>query len=296
MSKLPKGQLGIIINPAAGRGKGAAALERLLPKIQSAWAGEARLYRTTGPGDGTHQAEKAIAEGAVILAAAGGDGTLFEVIQAAAPKQIPVLSLPNGTGNDLVRTLGISSLEHAASLLQSGKVMKIDAGLLEGKRFVNILSCGFDAEVGDKINKKYRHLKGTAAYLAGVVSTLISYKALPLTLEIDGTKIERKVMLCAVANAQTYGGGMKVSPHSVVNDGLLEVILVGEVSRFEFLKTFPKVFSGSHLSHPAISTYQGRRIKITSEEELAVGLDGDVIHRSEIEIIIDPLSVQIVVP
>jgi diacylglycerol kinase (ATP) len=296
MSKLPKGQLGIIINPAAGRGKGAAALERLLPDIQSAWAGEARLYRTTGPGDGTHQAEKAIAEGAVILAAAGGDGTLFEVIQAAAPKQIPVLSLPNGTGNDLVRTLGISSLEHAASLLQSGKVMRIDAGLLEGKRFVNILSCGFDAEVGDKINKKYRHLKGTAAYLAGVVSTLFSYKALPLTLEIDGTKIERKVMLCAVANAQTYGGGMKVSPHSVVNDGLLEVILVGEVSRFEFLKTFPKVFSGSHLSHPAISTYQGRRIKITSEKELAVGLDGDVIHRSEIEIIIDPLSVPIVVP
>ena len=296
MSKLPKGQLGIIINPAAGRGKGAAALERLLPEIQNATAGEARLYRTIGPGDGTHQAEKAIAAGAVILAAAGGDGTLCEVIQAAAPKQIPVLCLPNGTGNDLVRTLGINSLEHAASLLQSGKVMRIDAGLLEGKRFVNILSCGFDAEVGDKINKKYRHLKGTAAYLAGVVSTLISYKALPLTLEIDGTRIERKVMLCAVANAQTYGGGMKVSPHSVVNDGLLEVILVGEVSRFEFLKTFPKVFSGSHLSHPAISTYQGRRIKITSEKELAVGLDGDVIHRSEIEIIIDPLSVPIIVP
>lgn len=296
MSQLPKGQLGIIINPAAGRGKGAAALERLLPNIHSAWDGEVRLYKTTGPGDGTVQAEKAIAEGAVILASAGGDGTLCEVIQAAASKQIPVLCLPNGTGNDLVRTLGISSLEHAASLLQTGKVSNIDAGLLEGKRFVNILSCGFDAEVGDKINKRYRHLKGTAAYLAGVISTLVSYKALPLTLEIDGTRVDRKVMLCAVANAQTYGGGMKVSPHSVVDDGLLEVILVGEVSRFEFLKTFPKVFSGSHLSHPAISTYQGRRIKISSEKELAVGLDGDVIHRSEIEIIIDPLSVPIIVP
>lgn len=296
MSQLPKGQLGIIINPAAGRGKGAAALERLLPEIHSAWDGEVRLYKTTGPGDGTVQAEKAIAEGAVILASAGGDGTLCEVIQATATKQIPVLCLPNGTGNDLVRTLGISSLEHAASLLQIGKVSNIDAGLLEGKRFVNILSCGFDAEVGDKINKRYRHLKGTAAYLAGVISTLVSYKALPLTLEIDGTRVERKVMLCAVANAQTYGGGMKVSPHSVVDDGLLEVILVGEVSRFEFLKTFPKVFSGSHLSHPAISTYQGRRIKISSEKELAVGLDGDVIHRSEIEIIIDPLSVPVIVP
>lgn len=296
MSQLPKGQLGIIINPAAGRGKGAAALERLLPEIHSAWDGEVRLYKTTGPGDGTVQAEKAIAEGAVILASAGGDGTLCEVIQATAPEQIPVLCLPNGTGNDLVRTLGISSLEHAASLLQTGKVSNIDAGLLEGKRFVNILSCGFDAEVGDKINKRYRHLKGTAAYLAGVISTLVSYKALPLTLEIDGTRVERKVMLCAVANAQTYGGGMKVSPHSVVDDGLLEVILVGEVSRFEFLKTFPKVFSGSHLSHPAISTYQGRRIKISSEKELAVGLDGDVIHRSEIEIIIDPLSVPVIVP
>lgn len=296
MSQLPKGQFGIIINPAAGRGKGAAALERLLPEIQSAWDGEVRLYKTTGPGDGTVQAEKAIAEGAVILASAGGDGTLCEVIQATAPKQIPVLCLPNGTGNDLVRTLGISSLEHAASLLQTGKVSNIDAGLLEGKRFVNILSCGFDAEVGDKINKRYRHLKGTAAYLAGVISTLVSYKALPLTLEIDGTRVDRKVMLCAVANAQTYGGGMKVSPHSVVDDGLLEVILVGEVSRFEFLKTFPKVFSGSHLSHPAISTYQGRRIKISSEKELAVGLDGDVIHRSEIEIVIDPLSVPIIVP
>ncbi len=296
MSQLPNGPLAIIINPAAGRGKSEASLVSLLPKIKSSWKNDVRVYRTERAGDGTAQAEKAVREGAVLVAAAGGDGTLCEVIQATAPLNIPVLSLPAGTGNDLVRTLGIHSLDHAVSLLQNGRVSIIDSGIVEDRRFVNILSCGFDAEVGDRINKRFRHLRGTAAYIAGVVSTLFSYKALPLRLEIDGTRVEKKVMLCAVANAQTYGGGMKISPHSIVNDGLLEVILVEEVSRFEFLKTFPKVFSGSHLGHPAISTFQGKSIKITSEAELAIGLDGDILHRREVEVTLAHLSVPIVIP
>lgn len=296
MAALPHGPLGLIVNPAAGRGKGSAAIDRLLPEIRSKWPGDVRIYHTKSQGDGTHQAQKAIDDGAVLLAAAGGDGTLCEVIQTSAPRKIPVLILPIGTGNDLVRTLGIESLGHAVNLLEAGSVATIDSGIVEGRRFVNILSCGFDAEVGDRINKKFRHLRGTAAYIAGVLSTLMSYKALPLTLEIDGTKVEKKVMLCAVANARTYGGGMKVSPHSEIDDGLLEVVLVGEVGRIEFLKTFPKVFSGSHLAHPAISTHQGKTMKIISETELAIGLDGDIIHRKEVEITIDHLSVSLVVP
>lgn len=296
MSRLPQGPLAVIINPAAGRGKGASALNKILPQITADWPGDVRQYRTENHGDGTRQAQKAIEAGAELIAVAGGDGTLFEVIQAAAPRQIPVLCLPNGTGNDLVRTLGITSLDHAASLLKSGRVAKIDSGVVEGMHFVNILSCGFDAEVGDRINRRFRHLRGTAAYIAGVLSTLVTYKALPLTLDIDGETVEKKVMLCAIANAQTYGGGMKISPMSDPLDGFLDVILVGEVGRIEFLKTFPKVFSGSHLSHPAISTFRAKHIKLISSTELAIGLDGDVIHRKELEVTVAPLSVPLVVP
>lgn len=296
MSNLPQGPLAVIINPAAGRGKGAKLLQGALEALKSDWPHEVRTYTTERQGDGTVKAKKAIDDGAVILAAAGGDGTICEVVQASSQASIPLLPLPIGTGNDLVRTLGITSPLHAASLLSSGRVVAIDSGIVEGQRFVNILSCGFDAEVGDRINKKFRHLKGTSAYIAGVVSTLFSYKALPLTIEIDGRLIEQKVMLCAVANAQTYGGGMKVSPNSSVDDGLLDLILVGEVGILEFLKTFPKVFSGRHLEHPAISAHKAKKIKITSDAEVAIGLDGDVFRRREIEITIDPLSVPIVVP
>lgn len=296
MPSLPQGPLGLILNPAAGRGRGGQLKQRLLDLTASHWGHEVRLYETGAPGDGSLLAQRAIDEGCVILGAAGGDGTLCEVIQASAPARVPALVLPVGTGNDLVRTLGIKSIEHSLSLLQSGRVLWCDAGEIEGRLFVNILSCGFDGEVAELINTRFKALRGTAAYVAAVLTALMSYKAVPLRLEVDGEIIEKKVMLCAIANARTYGGGMKVAPLAELNDGLLDVVLVGEVSVFEFLRQFPKVFSGSHLGHPAISLHKGRHVSLKADRSLPLGIDGDVIKRSEVEVILRPSLVPLIIP
>lgn len=296
MCRLPDGPLGLILNPAAGRGRGRQMGPKLLVDIKSRWPGEVRLYQTSAPGDGADLAQKAIDEGCVLLASAGGDGTLCEVIQASAPAKTPVLVSPIGTGNDLVRTLGIRSIEHSLSLLETGRIFWSDAGEIEGRLFVNILSCGFDGEVADLINTRFKMLRGTAAYVAAVFTALASYRAVPLKLEVDGEVVEKKVMLCAIANARTYGGGMKVAPLAELNDGLLDVVLVGEVSVFEFLRQFPKVFSGSHLGHPAISLYKAKNVRLSADRELPLGIDGDVIKRREVAIALRPSFVPLVVP
>lgn len=296
MANIPKGPLGLILNPASGRGRGGRLEERIMALATQNWPHEVRLYRTERPGHGTELAARAIAEGAALLAGAGGDGTFCEVIQSSAPARIPSLPIPIGTGNDLVRTLGISSLDHSLSLLRTGRVAWADVGELEGRLFANILSCGFDGEVAELINTKFRWLRGTPAYVAAVLYALASFRPVLLRLTTEHEVIEKRVMLCAVANAKTYGGGMKVAPDACLTDGLLDIILLGEVSPFEFLRQFPKVFSGAHLSHPAISVHRAKRVILEAERALPLGIDGDVIKRQKVEVRALPSHVPLIVP
>lgn len=296
MSSLPSGPLGLILNPASGRGRGGGLEKKILDRAASCWEGEVRLYRTEEAGQGTELARRAIGEGAAVLAGAGGDGTFCEVIQASAPARIPSLVIPLGTGNDLVRTLGIQGLDHSLSLLRTGRVVWADAGALEGRLFANILSCGFDGEVAELINTRFKWLRGTPAYVAAVFSALASFKPVQIRLTTDEEVIEKKIMLCAIANAQTYGGGMKVAPEASVTDGLLDIILLEEVTAVEFLRQFPKVFSGSHLSHPAISVRRTSRVLLEAERPLPMGIDGDVIKRQQVEVTVIPSHLPLIVP
>lgn len=296
MTNLPSGPLGLILNPASGRGRGSKLEAQIVALASQHWPGEVRLHRTERTGHGTELAERAIAAGAVVLAGAGGDGTFCEVIQASAPAKIPALPIPIGTGNDLVRTLGISGLEHSLSLLANGRIVWTDAGELEGRLFANILSCGFDGEVAELINTKFKWLRGTPAYVAAVLHALASFKPVSLRLTTDQEVIEKRVMLCAVANAKTYGGGMKIAPDACLNDGLLDIILLGEVSPIEFLRQFPKVFSGAHLSHPAITVHRAARVTLEAERTLPMGIDGDVIKRQRVEVRALPSHLPLIVP
>lgn len=296
MPPLPSGPLGLILNPASGRGRGGKLQNDLMTAAQQLWHGEVRLYRTEAAGHGTELASRAIEDGAVVLAAAGGDGTFCEVIQSSVPARIPALLLPLGTGNDLVRTLGIRSLDHALSLLQSGRVIWADAGEVEGRLFANILSCGFDGEVAELINTKFKWLRGTPAYVAAVFTALGSFKPVQLRLTTEGEVIEKKVMLCAVANAKTYGGGMKIAPDASITDGLLDIILLEEVGVLEFMRQFPKVFTGAHLSHPAISVHRARTVIMEADRLLPLGIDGDVMKRQKVEVRALPSVLPLIVP
>jgi len=289
----------VIGNPASGRGRGAKKRRFLDERIYS--IGDVELASTNGPGHARLLAERALREGASWVIAAGGDGTVSEVASALVNTEATLGILPLGTGNDLARTLGVGpSMKKAFAAFYSGEDMLMDVGRwkADGRTgtFVNVAGMGFDAAVAERINKGFNSLRGTSAYLAAVVATLRTFRPQPIRLTVDDAVIEEDVMLIAVANAQTYGGGMKIAPMARVNDGVLDVILVRSLSKAAFLTAFPRVFKGSHLGHPAVDHYRARKIVLEPAQPSPFLIDGELVAVNKVEIDVEPKALRVRVP
>lgn len=259
---------------------------------------------------------QAAQNGADVVAAAGGDGTLSEVmnglLQASTDNRdgkAPTLGLvPTGTGNDFARCLGLSlDWQAAVPLLFKGTPRLIDVGYIKFEttgdelRFLNIAGCGFDALAAQRVNDfrhqtGWRHLCGTPAYLAAVFQELTSLRAATLSISCDGQTHELRALMCAVANATSYGGGMLVAPAAKLDDGLLDICLIAEAGRVEFLRAFPGVFKGTHVSHPKVTMLQGREIRIDSDPPLPVLVDGDVRGFTPVSFRVTPAALNIMAP
>jgi diacylglycerol kinase (ATP) len=199
----------------------------------------------------------------------------------------------------LARTLGIpADPVLAADFLFENEPIPMDAvryRCSSGDGYsLNIAGVGFDASVAQRINDGFRFLKGTTAYLAAVLQCLASYRPVRLTIAVDGETFETSAMLCAVANARYYGGGMKIAPNASVDDGLIDVVVVGGISKPEFLRQFPRVFKGTHLSHPAVKCLRGRTVRIDSSEPIPVLADGEIVGLPPAEFEIVPGTVKVV--
>lgn len=296
----------VILNPVAGRGQGAKrqpALERLLEEsVRRAAVRQGvsereftwRICRTAAPEEAVSLARRAAEEGAQVVAAAGGDGTCGDVVNGLAGTTAHLGILPLGTGNDFARTLGFGTdLARAVDALFSGSPRPLDLGLANGRRFLNIAGCGFDAVVAERINRGIRFLRGTPAYLAAVLQTLAAYHPVPLRLTLDGVTHEAPAMLCCVANAQSYGGGMRIAPDARFDDGLFDICLLKAAGRIEFLRAFPRVFQGTHVTHPKVQMFRARRVCIESDPPLPVLVDGEVIGRTPLDAQILPYALTV---
>lgn len=234
-----------------------------------------------------------------MVVAAGGDGTIHAVAQGLINTNVPLGILPMGTGNDLARTLGIpSDPVLAAGLLFDHEPLPMDAVRFrcsgsEGYS-LNIAGVGFDATVAQRINDGFRFLRGTTAYLAAVLQCLTTYRPVQLSITFDGETFESDAMLCAVANARFYGGGMQIAPNAKVDDGLIDVVVVGGVSKLEFLRQFPRVFKGTHLSHPAVRSFRGKSVLIGSNEPIPVLADGEIVGLTPVEFKVVPGALRVV--
>lgn len=162
--------------------------------------------------------------------------------------------------------------------------------------FVNVAGCGFDAVVAERANRGIGPLRGTAVYLGAVLATLHRHRPADFRIKAEGKLYKFRAMLCSVANSQTYGGGMRIAPTAVLDDGKLDVVVVRETGRFEFLTAFPRVFGGSHLSHPKVLTFRGSRIQIESSPPMPVLLDGDVVGQTPVRFDVRPQALRVVVP
>jgi diacylglycerol kinase (ATP) len=292
----------IILNPTAGRGQGSQrreAIEKAFPHAQ--------IFQTAHSGEATDLAHRAANEGAALVIAAGGDGTLGEVLNGIFGTEARLGILPVGTGNDFARTLGIGAdwnraLETLrAGMVRTGTVRTVDVGKVEiggqSRYFLNVAGAGFDSRCAARINehrpKILAKLSGTTAYIVAVLSELRTYQTAHIRLELDGRVVESQGIMCAIANAQTYGGGMKVAPDADLSDGLFDICLIKDVSAFEFLRAFPGVFAGKHIHHPKVEMFRAAKVKLQCEPPLPVLVDGDILGASPASFEILPDAIEV---
>ena len=197
--------------------------------------------------------------------AVGGDGLAHLVIQSVAPRRIPFTVIPAGTGNDLVRALGwdLDSITSQLNRVTTEKPKPIDLGMVDSEWFGAILSTGFDSVVNERANKM-TWPKGPMKYNLAIARELPSFQPISYTIELDTQLLQVEAMLIAVANGSSYGGGMQVCPDASMSDGLFDVMILHPVSKFEFVKVFPKVFKGEHVSHPQVRIYRSAKVSISS--------------------------------
>ena len=194
----------------------------------------------------------------------GGDGMLHAAINNVQGN--PIGLIPAGTGNDFARALGLSledPIENIRRVL-SADVEEVDLGKIGDEYFAAICSTGFDSVVNERANK-LKWPTGKMKYNIAMLLELPRFKPRNYEIVIDGKQMQTQAMLIAIANGLSYGGGMKVCPAADIQDGLLDIMILAPVPKLEFIRIFPSVFKGLHVTHPAVSILQGRSIQIKAD-------------------------------
>ena len=275
----------LVHNPAAGGGRSRRLLPEVLARLRAVGI-DPEPYRTSSLQDATAAARKAAGSMDVVLAM-GGDGTVgacaaglaTATTASTAPATTAALGvIPAGGGNDAARNLGLPHADPiaAATLLPTYVRRRIDL-VRTGELFVlNAAGAGFDAEVSRISNRRLSWAPSLLRYAGGVLAELAVGRPAGFRLRLDDRVIETSAWLVAVANSQSYGGGMRIAPAAMLDDGLLDVVIVsGELSKAGFLRTFPKVFSGRHVEHPAVSCHRARAVALEADRRVAVHVDGE---------------------
>jgi diacylglycerol kinase (ATP) len=263
---MPAARVAVVANPAAGRGRGGRALATV-QTLAAARGVPLEVWATTRPGEAADLAAEAAADGASVVVALGGDGTVRDVaeglLRAASGPALGVI--PVGTGNDLARTLGLPRDPAAAFDLAVGeREQPLDAWLWNQTPFVNVAGVGLDAAVAEVVNSRFRRLRGPLPYIAGMLAVLPRFRPFPLEVRGPEGEWSGRAWLAAFGNGACYGGGMRIAPAARTDDGLLSVVVVGEVSRLELLRQFPRIFAGTHVSHPRVATLALSRASVVA--------------------------------
>lgn len=287
----------LIVNPSAGGGRAA----RALPAVRAALAAAGLTVRDvqTLDLDDAQTLARAAAEAGETVVTLGGDGLIGAVAnELRAHPQAVMGILPGGRGNDLARTLGIPRDPAAAcAVIASGVPRALDLGEAEGRAFVSIASAGFDS-VANRIANEAPRALGGFVYAYGALRALATWSPVQMEVEIDppGTARSFSAYTVAAANSGVYGGGMRLAPDASLTDGLLDVVIVGAVSRGRFLRHLPKVFRGEHVRLDNVHVLRARAVRISAERPFDLYADGDPIGALPALVRSLPAAVRVLVP
>lgn len=259
-------RIGLIVNPTADKGRGAAIGTEVAARLAADGHEVIDLSDRSGPA-ARERALAAIA-GLDVLAVTGGDGTVNLGVNLCAGTETVLAIVAAGTGNDIARALHLPlhDAKAAAKVLDGGTVRTIDAGRHTdsdgvSRWFVGVLGAGFDSVVNERANT-WGWPKGRMRYNLAIARELPLFKPISYVIEVDGVRHATDAMLVAVGNGPSYGGGMLVCPDAIFDDGMFDILIVHEISTLEFLKIFPKVFSGKHVGHPAVEILRGSEVRL----------------------------------
>lgn len=295
MSTEPPRRLALIVNPAAGGGRAGRALGEVARTLTSLGL-EHHLERTRSLEHARELASAAVAAGEIAVAF-GGDGLVGAVAGALAHSDGVVGVLPGGRGNDLARVLGIP-LEPVAAcgVLAAGAARSLDLGEAGGRTFVGIASCGFDSEA-NRIANATRLVRGNLVYGYAALRALAGWKPATFTVQLDGGEVRTVTgYTIAAANSKAYGGGMFLAPDASLEDGLLEVVMVGHAPKRRFLRLLPSVFKGEHVRQPNVHVARSSEVQIGADRPFIVYADGDPIAELPVTIRALPAAVRVLVP
>jgi YegS/Rv2252/BmrU family lipid kinase len=286
--------LALLVNPASAHGR----TLKLLPQLEQELDARRipfRVERTRGLEDGVERGLRA-AEADEIPVVVSGDGLVGAIGGALAGSEVPLGIVPGGRGNDLARVLGIPSDPAAAvAAIVAGQTRRIDVGEVNGKRFLGIVSVGFDSEA-NRLANETKWLRGNLVYVYAGVRTLLSWKPARFTLAVGEERRRISGYSVSVANSKAFGGGMFVAPDADLADGEFDVVTVGEVGKLRFLSNLPKVFKGTHVEEDEVRVFRASRLELNASRPFPVYADGEHLTDLPAKLRVLPRALSVIVP
>lgn len=302
---MPYAQL--IVNPTAGAGKSIKRWLHIKELLQSTGL-DFEYSLTEARGHAIELAQSAAQKGCKLVVSVGGDGTISEVVNglynAGSLKDVMLGIISTGTGADYIRTIGISrDYGEACQHLIESRTRTVDLGIVEcgsnGEKikrlFINFAGVGFATEVVRATTQSYKAMGAMASYLMGLLSTVIFYQNQEVSIIVDGEADERKVVTVLMCHGKYVGGGMKTAPDADPGDGLFDVLIVDDMTKPDLLWSLPRIYKGTHLTHPKVVLKRVKEIEICPRSRMCIQADGDLVGEAPARFQVLPAALNVVV-
>lgn len=288
-------EIALLTNPTSGKGKGARIADAALPRLRDAGYVVRNLVGRDAD-EALDLARQCVVDGLESLVVVGGDGMVHLALQAVADSETSLGLIPAGTGNDVARYFNIPRHDAAAAtdVVIGGKERRVDLARIGSRYYVTVLAAGFDAIVNERANDM-TWPKGQMRYNLATLAELRTFKPIPYVLEIDGVQHRFDAMMVAVGNGPSFGGGLRITEGAVLDDGLLDVVIIRPMSKLELVRTYPKLFKGTHVHHPDYRHHHAKTVTIAAPGITAYA-DGERVAALPLTVDVAPLALRVLVP
>jgi YegS/Rv2252/BmrU family lipid kinase len=304
-SPSPTDRTVFLVNPASDNG----ATGKRWPELAHRAAGlglNGETLFSKRPGHLIELARQAVDGGATLVVAIGGDGTLNEVVNGIATRDVDLATIPLGTGMDFVRTYGIpTKFDDAVRVALGGTARTIDAGRVSYRTwagdpaerwFANVGSVGMSGAVAQRANGMSKALGGKLTFFYALTRVFLEWQNTEVTVRLDDGERHGRMHDVVVANGLWHGGGMMLAPGAEPDDGLFDVVLIGDIGKVDFITTAPKIYKGKHVLHPKVEVVRSRVVEVDAPERLPIEVEGEQVGTTPARFEVVPGALRVRVP